>query len=233
MNALERNAAICNLVRQGVPMVRVGERYGISRQRVEQILRRDRYRARHTVTKALQSGRIARASNCERCGKSCKTQAHHGDYSCRLAVEWLCESCHRTRHMAERHDAVMARKAIRAQRRWLANQRKQEQRDIQKGEIRRQRAARAARELRRLTTRLGRSPSYGELASVVLRRPIGWNSGAPILGGWLNIGRLRPGYPYWRRLQALYRYCGVALLPRGSIPGVPRGHGKRQKFLAA
>lgn len=58
----------------------------------------EKYKARRDVSNALRSGRIARPENCEDCGKSTTTEAHHEDYSKPLDVTWLCFVCHRKRH---------------------------------------------------------------------------------------------------------------------------------------
>jgi hypothetical protein len=51
--------------------------------------------AAHTaVRRAVERGELVRADNCERCGKACKTEASHSDYTQVLDVEWLCRQCH-------------------------------------------------------------------------------------------------------------------------------------------
>jgi hypothetical protein len=47
------------------------------------------------VYKAVRSGRLIRPTGCSRCGKRCKPEAHHPDYSKPLEVVWLCEVCHK------------------------------------------------------------------------------------------------------------------------------------------
>ena len=39
-----------------------------------------------------------RPEACQRCGKECRTQAHHDDHSKPLDVMWLCPVCHAARH---------------------------------------------------------------------------------------------------------------------------------------
>lgn len=46
----------------------------------------------------LRSGRIRRPSRCEECGRGCKPDGHHVDYSKPLFVVWLCEECHKKEH---------------------------------------------------------------------------------------------------------------------------------------
>lgn len=56
---------------------------------------RDRWLATASVYKAVKSGRLVRPTSCERCGKKCRPQAHHHDYTKRLDVSWVCSKCHR------------------------------------------------------------------------------------------------------------------------------------------
>lgn len=51
-------------------------------------------RAHYEVNKALQTGALVRPEQCEHCGKPCKPDAAHYDYSQPLKVRWLCRSCH-------------------------------------------------------------------------------------------------------------------------------------------
>lgn len=44
---------------------------------------------------AVAKGILTRPSNCSKCGKRCKPDAHHADYSKPLEVTWLCRACHR------------------------------------------------------------------------------------------------------------------------------------------
>ena len=46
------------------------------------------------VANALRTGSLVRPSNCERCGRHIKVDAHHADYAKPLDVQWLCRSCH-------------------------------------------------------------------------------------------------------------------------------------------
>ena len=47
---------------------------------------------------ALKIGRIARASQCESCGKETRLEGHHPDYAFPLQVVWLCKRCHELVH---------------------------------------------------------------------------------------------------------------------------------------
>lgn len=72
----------------------------ISRQRLYQIKHPERRRANQAVRYALETGKLIRPDTCEKCGKACKPDAHHDDYSKPLEVLWLCPGmggCHRKR----------------------------------------------------------------------------------------------------------------------------------------
>ena len=53
----------------------------------------EKYKARQAVGNAIRDGRLLRLP-CKECGNP-KSEAHHGDYSKPLDVEWLCFKCHR------------------------------------------------------------------------------------------------------------------------------------------
>jgi hypothetical protein len=63
---------------------------------------RAKHRAKLLATLAVQnaarSGKLVRPINCSECGKHCRPEAHHCDYSKPLAVVWLCRKCHTLRH---------------------------------------------------------------------------------------------------------------------------------------
>ena len=50
--------------------------------------------ARGRLHTAMKSGKIIRPNKCSKCGKYCKPEGSHTDYSKPLKVEWLCKSCH-------------------------------------------------------------------------------------------------------------------------------------------
>ncbi|MDQ3045139.1 MAG: hypothetical protein M3R06_08320 [Chloroflexota bacterium] len=68
--------------------------FGVSRQRIDQIVNEAQQRARQKVSDALANGRVVRPAKCERCEVDGVVEAHHPDYSQPLAVEWLCHPCH-------------------------------------------------------------------------------------------------------------------------------------------
>lgn len=55
----------------------------------------DKTAARTAVGNAIRDGKLIRPDNCQRCGASCKVEAHHKDYSKPLDVDWYCFQCHR------------------------------------------------------------------------------------------------------------------------------------------
>lgn len=104
-------AAVLAAVAAGVPQLRIARQYGVSRQRIHQLVHPERQRCRYAVRDALLTGRLVRPSRCERCGKRGRVQAHHRIYSwaLRLAVEWLCRVCHRAADRARRDTTTHAR----------------------------------------------------------------------------------------------------------------------------
>lgn len=50
---------------------------------------------------AIRRGLLIRPATCSTCGKQCKPEAHHDDYSKPLVVRWLCRSCHCRHHRLE------------------------------------------------------------------------------------------------------------------------------------
>jgi hypothetical protein len=52
------------------------------------------WRASAKVNWAIKKGRIVRPNRCEGCGKACKPDGAHYDYSQPFNVRWLCRSCH-------------------------------------------------------------------------------------------------------------------------------------------
>lgn len=57
--------------------------------------------ARNAVNNARIRGSVARPSSCGQCGKACKPEAHHHDYSKPMDVAWLCRRCHLMEHQKE------------------------------------------------------------------------------------------------------------------------------------
>jgi recombinational DNA repair protein RecR len=83
------------LVEELGSLTNVGRLLGISRQRVWQILNRDKERANKALRQAVKNGTVIRPKKCENCGLVCKPEAHHADYERRFEVSWLCIACHK------------------------------------------------------------------------------------------------------------------------------------------
>lgn len=43
---------------------------------------------------SIRNNKIKRPNKCSKCGKKCKPDAHHPNYSYPLNVVWLCRKCH-------------------------------------------------------------------------------------------------------------------------------------------
>jgi hypothetical protein len=50
------------------------------------------------VELALKFGHLVRPTCCDQCQAECKPQAHHGDYSKPLDIQFLCTKCHGKEH---------------------------------------------------------------------------------------------------------------------------------------
>lgn len=90
----ERNQSVLDAVAGGESSVEVAQRFGISKQRVNQIVFPERKRARKRVESALVSGTLKRPDKCSTCNQRVPVQAHHADYSQPFSVTWLCSRCH-------------------------------------------------------------------------------------------------------------------------------------------
>lgn len=105
----DRAREISKLLRAGVTYAEIGSRFGISRQRVEQIVSPLKYAARTRLTSALEKGRIERPDNCGECGTKGPVDAHHDDYTRPLDVRWLCTRCHVAADKARRRGTTIGR----------------------------------------------------------------------------------------------------------------------------
>lgn len=107
---VDRNREIRARARSGETFTAIGKEFGISHQRVDQIVNQDRHRARHAVARAVKDGRLSKPAKCEYCLRRPVEQAHHSDYSKRLEVMWLCGICHavvdRLRRFQDRRDRL-------------------------------------------------------------------------------------------------------------------------------
>ena len=55
-------------------------------------------KAHSAVSHALRNGSLLRPTSCSICGRECKPEAHHEDYSKPLDVVWVCKQCHENTH---------------------------------------------------------------------------------------------------------------------------------------
>lgn len=207
----DRNELILAARAAGESTVEIAERWGISRQRVDQIVFKQQARARRLVQRALARKVLVRPSVCAKCDKRRRhIESHHRDYSKPLDVEWLCRRCHRVADMLMRAPVFAARRATRenAHRQVLAQRR--HSRWVSRVERRHQRGRVALQALRHLYGELGYSPTTRQLAVAVFGRDVSMNAAIPRLATWL-LGSQRKWY--WLRVGALYRLAAIP--PRG------------------
>lgn len=93
-NTAERNEKIRELFAGGWGFQRIADHYGVSRQRIEQIVRPHIDRARRRATYAKKSGELTPSDSCALCGLRGPTESHHPRYDRPLEVTWLCRDCH-------------------------------------------------------------------------------------------------------------------------------------------
>lgn len=92
----ERNENIRQMYASGAAnMQEIANQFGISRQRVEQIITAEVSAAREAFHRAVASGAVVPAEHCQVCGgKDQKITAHHADYGRPYDVIWVCILCH-------------------------------------------------------------------------------------------------------------------------------------------
>lgn len=78
----------------GKTLKEIGKVFGVSHQRVSQILNPEKHRSRALIAYNVSVGKIIKPLVCDGCGKVKKLEAHHEDYSKPLDVSWLCKKCH-------------------------------------------------------------------------------------------------------------------------------------------
>ena len=84
---------------KGYSFAAIGRAVGRTRQRIEQIVRSERQRARLAAGVAYRRGDLAKPAFCESClNATDKLAMHHDDYSKPLAIRWLCQVCHVNSH---------------------------------------------------------------------------------------------------------------------------------------
>jgi hypothetical protein len=219
----ERNANIQAAHAAGRSVTQLAAEYGVSRQRVSQLVHPERERARQQVTDAREAGRLRPPLRCQECTNVARLESHHDDYTQPLLVRWLCRPCHRLADQAMRRPAVEFRqkKRARAHRRTAAKRRASRRRAAHLRTATRR--AEVLNTLRALMRQLSRVPTYRELAIAVFDGPVTKNAAYPRLAGYIARAS-RLGY---QLVRDVYRDAGVA--PRGR--GAP-GHVVPQKKAA-
>lgn len=122
---------------RGLSLQDVAEFFGITRQAMQEILRRRTVqfrpqvrwkdenhfyrggktasdRAQNLAERAVEKGILQRPQQCQRCGQSGRfsdgrsdIQGHHADYNKPLEVQWICQRCH---HEWHKHNRAKRRK---------------------------------------------------------------------------------------------------------------------------
>lgn len=94
-NTLKRNAEVWRLYADElVPQAEIARRFGVSRQRIEQIVRIERNRARVSFNGRRRNGTVIPGRFCGMCGDDGEVAAHHARYEFPNEVVWLCSPCH-------------------------------------------------------------------------------------------------------------------------------------------
>lgn len=99
-NAAER--VIKNTVRVAIIKEVDPEGFRKAKQKAEERYRKkypEKAKARDHVNYALETGRLKRSIICQRCKAETHCEAHHEDYTKPLDVIWLCDTCHKKRHV--------------------------------------------------------------------------------------------------------------------------------------
>ena len=97
-NRLDREFTLKAMIDEGLSQSDIARKMGISRQRVNQMLRHREDLARKKVYYHVKKGNIIKPSCCESCGAAAGLEAHHEDHLLELEVDWLCKKCHMARH---------------------------------------------------------------------------------------------------------------------------------------
>lgn len=72
----------------------LSKKFGISKQRLDQILNPEKHQCRWRTHHLVKAGKIQKPSKCSDCNRSARVEAHHPDYSNPRIVIWLCKKCH-------------------------------------------------------------------------------------------------------------------------------------------
>lgn len=103
---MDRKAFIKSCRRAGYKYVKIATFLGVTRQRVEQLLRPEKVRARQKVKKYKLESQPCEYPEC----KEIKTEAHHPDYNYPLMVHWVCKKHHEEWHTKEKREIKKIKK---------------------------------------------------------------------------------------------------------------------------
>lgn len=95
---------IRELAARGMSKSELARMFGVSHQRISQILNPKAHKARQKVNEKLTAPLY-----CEACDGETKLHAHHPDYDKPLTVVWLCISCHAKLHSSLRSQENVAK----------------------------------------------------------------------------------------------------------------------------
>jgi len=93
MGLEQRNAIIKQMRENGYTLNELGRLFGLTRQRIDQIVNREKARARGIAwSRPMPDGQ-----KCQECGEPAE-ERHHDNYDEPLDFMWLCRQCHKEKH---------------------------------------------------------------------------------------------------------------------------------------
>jgi DNA-directed RNA polymerase subunit RPC12/RpoP len=97
----ERNRRIREEAATGRTYQEIADQFGISRQRVDQIIKPRRHNVRRGTNRKIENGQIKRPRRCPVCETRGPVEAHHPDYTKPDYIEWRCVRCHKAEHRGD------------------------------------------------------------------------------------------------------------------------------------
>lgn len=98
-----KQALVRWLVAGGFTHRAIGQRLGVSINRVHTLLHPQHHRARSHLQSRVRAGAVTPPDACQECGHKGPVAAHHPDHAESLTVEFLCPGCHSRRHNSPRY----------------------------------------------------------------------------------------------------------------------------------